>query len=55
MQASIKCLNFILSTVGRFEKVLRRRGREKKKKKRGREKRRRGGDEKRGERVALWF
>ena len=53
MQASIKCLNFILSTVGRFEKVLRRRGGEKKKKKRGREKRRRGGDEKRGERVAF--
>ena len=41
MQASIKCLNFILSTVGRFEKVLRRRGREKKKK-RGREKRKEG-------------
>jgi len=42
LQASIKCLNFILSTVGRFEKVLRRRGREKKKKKRGREKRKEG-------------
>lgn len=40
MQASIKCLNVIFSTVGRFEKVLRRRGREKKK--RGREKRKEG-------------
>ena len=40
MQASVKCLNFILSTMGRFEKVLRRRGREKKK--RGREERKEG-------------